>query len=638
MKTISPLSFTAVTVNDHFWAPRVETNRTVTIPIEYRQCEETGRIDALLLSWKEGMPNKPHHFWDSDVAKWIEAASYSISTNYDKELDALLDIVIAKIATSQAPDGYFNSYYQTVAPENRWTNLRDMHELYCAGHLIEAAVAHFNATNKRTFLDVMCRYADHIAAVFGTSPGQKRGYCGHEEIELALVKLFRATNERKYLALSKYFIDERGRTPNYFEEEAKARGDDPNNRHRAHEREPYAYFQAHKSARGQDHVAGHSVRAMYLYCAMADIALEYGDAELRAACERLWEHLCTKNMYITGGIGSSRENEGFTFDYDLPNESAYAETCAAIGLIFWNHRLLQLTGDGKYADVMERALYNVVSAGVSLDGTRFFYDNKLAVLRTGNEYRRDGMAHTNDHHRSEWFGCSCCPTNVARLLASFGEYIYSFSDDAVYVHLYTQGACSFPSGATLTQKTEYPWDGGVSLSIGAETAKEFSLKLRIPGWCRSYTLAVNGEKASAQIPVQGYISIDRLWENGDTVTLTLAMPVERIFANPNVRQNTGKIAIMRGPVVYCLEEADNGAHLDAIAIPDASELSVVRSEILGGIAMIRMKGYQLENNDWGKTLYRNTAPKQKAIDITAVPYCVWDNRTKGGMAVWIHRT
>lgn len=635
---IKPLAFTNVTVNDRFWKPRIDTNRTATIPAEYQQCKDTGRIERLKLNWKEGEPNKPHQFWDSDIAKWIEAASYSLTTHYDKDLDLLIDTVIASIAKSQAPDGYFNSYYQTLAPDKRWTNLRDMHELYCAGHLIEAAVAHFHATKKRSLLDVMCRYADHIASVFGTKPGQKRGYCGHEEIELALVKLYRATNERKYLELSKYFIDERGQQPNYFQEEAKARGEDPAKRHSAHETEPYSYYQAHRPVREQDRVTGHSVRAMYLYCAMADIAKEYGDKELLLACEKLWDHLTTKNMYVTGGIGSSRANEGFTFDYDLPNETAYAETCANIGLSLWAHRMFHLTGDGKYIDAMERALYNSVLSGVSLDGTRFFYDNKLSVLAGNAGLRHDGIQRKNDHHRSEWFGCSCCPPNIARLLASFGEYIYSSADDEVLVNLYAQSNGVFPNGVTIEQKTEYPWNGAVSLKLGMESSKALSLKLRIPGWCRKFTLSVNGKKVPVKKAVKGHITVARTWKNGDIVKLDLAMPVERISANPNVRQNLGMTALMRGPVVYCLEETDNTAPVQNIALPDTAKLrAVFKPKILGGVTVVQGTAKFIDSADWGKTLYRASSPRTKTATFTAVPYCVWDNRKKGGMTVWVPR-
>src|SRR5512136_2068131 len=421
-KSFTPLSFTQVSIEDEFWAPRLRTNRERTIPLEYEQCRSTGRLDAFRLNWKPGMEPVPHIFWDSDVAKWIEAASYTLAAHPDPRLQAQLDEIISLIASAQNSDGYLNTHFTVVEPGKRWTNLRDRHELYCAGHLIEAAVAHFQATGKRTLLDVLCRYADHIDQTFGPRPGQKRGYPGHEEIELALVKLYHVTGERRYLDLSLYFVDERGRQPHYYDLEAVARGDDP----ASYWAKTYAYMQAHVPVREQHQVVGHAVRAMYLYSALADLAGETGDRSLLETCEELWLHLCTRNLYITGGIGPSPANEGFTADYDLPNESAYAETCASIGLVFWNHRLLQLECAGRYADMMERALYNGVLSGVSLDGEKFFYENPLASQ--GN------------HHRQAWFDCACCPPNLARLLASLGQYVYAQNDTELAVHLYVQGS------------------------------------------------------------------------------------------------------------------------------------------------------------------------------------------------------
>ncbi len=485
LKKFAPLPFTAVSIDDEFWAPRLRVNREHTIPTEYRQCRDTGRIDAFRLNWKPGSEPVPHIFWDSDVAKWIEAASYSLATHPDPELRALLDEVITLIASAQQPDGYLNTHFSVVEPEKRWTNLRDKHELYCAGHLIEAAVAHYQATGKRSLLEVLCRYADHIDRTFGPRPGQKRGYPGHEEIELALVKLFQATGERRYLELSKYFIDERGQQPHYYDLEAVARGDDP----RSYRFKTYAYLQAHVPVREQTEVVGHAVRAMYLYSAMTDLARETDDQSLLAACERLWQNLCLQNMYITGGIGPEAANEGFTSNYDLPNETAYAETCAAIGLVFWSQRLLQLACDSRYADVLERALYNGVLSGVSLDGEKFFYENPLASQ--------------GGHHRQAWFDCACCPPNLARLFASLGQYIYAQHDHEMVVHLYIQGSASFQiagQNVRLRQQTRYPWEGSVLLHLDMEQPTSFALRLRIPGWCHSAKLSVNGEPIELDLP------------------------------------------------------------------------------------------------------------------------------------------
>lgn len=612
-----PVPFTSVTVDDMFWAPRLRTNRQVTIPYEYKQCKDTGRIDAFLPG--EGRPR--HVFFDSDVAKWIEAASYSLATHPDPKLEELLDEVIANIASCQQPDGYLNSYFVHVEPTKRWTNLRDLHELYCAGHLIEAAVAHYQATGKRSLLDVMCRYADCIDRTFGTEEGKKRGYPGHEELELALVKLYRATGLKRYLDLSGYFVDERGRQPYYYDTEAVARGEDPKQFHGR----SYDYCQADKPLRDQREVTGHAVRAMYIYSGMTDIAAEHGDSTLMPALSSIWEDVTTRRMYVTGGLGPSASNEGFTTAFDLPNESAYAETCAAIGLIFWSHRMLQLDCDGKYADEMERALYNGALSGVSLSGTRFFYTNPLAS--------------SGQHERQDWFGCSCCPTNIVRLISSLGEYVYAQSEKDIAVHLYVQGSAKLKVGGqdvTLRQKTDYPWDGKVTLSFDIARPATFGLRLRIPGWCRSWKLKVNGRSVAAK-PDLGYVRIERQWTGADTVELDLAMPVERVHANPKVQANVGRVALRRGPVVYCVEGIDNaGIPLDGLVLPkDAEFKTAFRKDLLGGVTVVTGSAQVADASAWDGTLYGSSAPKLKKCKITAIPYYAWCNRGKGDMAVWI---
>ena len=367
-QSCKPVLFNQVTIEGGFWGPRIETNRKVTLPIEYEHLKKTGRLEAWELKWKPGDPNPPHIFWDSDVAKWMEAAAYSLTCHPDKTLEQNLDRVIALMEKAQLPDGYLNTHFIAVEPEKRWTNLRDNHELYCAGHLMEAAVAHYHATGKRSFLDVMCRYADHIHRTFGPGRDQKRGYPGHEEIELALIKLWGATGNRSYLDLATFFINERGRPPHYFTLEAQARGEDPARQRHGN----YEYSQSHLPVREQTKVVGHAVRAMYLYCGMADVAAATGDKALLAACRRLWQNVTRRRMHVTGGIGPTASNEGFTTDYDMPTDTAYLETCAAIGLVFWAHRMLQADLDGDYGDVMERALYNGVLSGVSVEGDRFF--------------------------------------------------------------------------------------------------------------------------------------------------------------------------------------------------------------------------------------------------------------------------
>ncbi|MCL5996474.1 MAG: glycoside hydrolase family 127 protein [Chloroflexi bacterium] len=626
-RRLTPVPFTRVTVEDDFWAPRIETNRTATIPAEYMMCESSGRIAAWDLTWSPSDPNPPHIFWDSDVAKWIEAASYTLMTHPDSQLDALLDNAIAKIARAQQPDGYLNTHYIQVEPGKRWTNLRDCHELYCAGHLIEAAVAHYQATGKRTLLDVLCRYADHIDRTFGREPGKLPGYCGHEEIELALVRLFHVTGERRYLDLARYFVDERGQQPYYFDLEARARGEDPAN----FWAKTYAYMQAHIPVRKQAEVTGHAVRAMYLYSAMADLANETGDTQLLSACERLWDDLCLKRMYLTGGIGPSASNEGFTTPYDLPDETAYAETCAAVGLVFWNHRMLQFEGNGKYADVMERALYNGTISGVSMDGRSFFYVNPLASK--GN------------HHRKGWFDCACCPPNIARMIAGIGGYIYSEGEHDAWVHFYVQGEGRLQVGdlpVRICQVTRYPWDGEVRLTLDMTAPATFRLHLRIPGWCQQYQLWVNDfPMADCQIPADGYVHISRQWVPGDVIRLNLEMPVQYVEANPSVSQTLGRVALQRGPIVYCLESVDNEQlPLDGIIVRGgvpASEMFMpeYRPDLLGGVIVLHGTGGLAGEQPWGNELYRNKTAQYKPVRLTAVPYYAWDNRAPGEMRVWL---
>jgi DUF1680 family protein len=618
--TLRPVSFSRVKIADRFWTPRITANREVSIPCNERQCRETGRIDAYKLDWKPGQPNEPHKYWDSDVAKFIEAACYSLATHPDAALKGRLDEIIKLIVSAQQPDGYLNPHFTIVEPEKRWTNLRDHHELYCAGHLIESAVAHVQTTGDKIFLDAICRYADHIAVVFGREPGQKRGYCGCPEIELALVKLYRATGNSRYLDLCRYFVDERGCQPHYFDAEAIARGDDP----AKFWAKSYKYCQAHAPLREQREVVGHSVRAMYIYCAMADLALELNDSSLSAACERLWQHAVGRLMYVTGGLGTSAENEGFTFDYDLPNESAYCETCAAVAFVFWNHRMLQLDCDARYGDVLERALYNGVLSGVSLDGSKFFYENPLASRGA--------------HHRKDWFDCSCCPPNVARLLASLGEYIYSESETEAAVHLYVQSSTALHvAGQTvgIEQQSNYPWDGKITVSVKPEASAHFILKLRQPGWCGQFQVSINGKQVEA-INERGYLRIEREWRAGDRVELNLEMPVTRVYSDPRVRMNCGRVALQRGPLVYCLEGADNGTDLNALSVPRGSELQARFDEnLLGGMVSVHGEAVKLSPNDGSEKLYRNKPNQVVPAQLKAIPYFAWDNRTAGEMLVWI---
>jgi uncharacterized protein len=619
-----------VKLTDNFWAPRIATNRNVTLAIEYEQCKKTGRMDAW--KWRKGKADKPHVFWDSDVAKWLEAGAYILADNPDPKLEKQIDSYIEQLEKGQLKDGYLNSYFSLVEPESRWTNLRSQHELYCAGHLMEAAVAYYQATGKKKFLYIMCRYADHIDETFGPVKGKKRGYPGHQEIELALVKLFHATGEARYLKLAEFFLTERGRpSPHYFNKEEKDRGE------KAKEIESYSNLQAHLPVNEQKEAVGHSVRACYMYAGMADVASETGNMELLKTCRRLWKNMTQKRMYITGGIGSERFHEGFTCDYDLPNDTAYAETCAAISLVFFAQRMLHLEKDGQYADTIERALYNGVLSGVSLNGKEFFYANRLAVLPEAIETGH----HNYPVPRQEWFGCSCCPPNIARLLASFGSYIYSYDSNGIWVNLYTasSGKCEIGGQEIeIKQKTEYPWKEKVSITITTKKETDFSLNLRIPQWCNSPGLKVNGKAISiSKIIKKGYAEIKRKWKQGDKIELLLPMSVERIEAHPNIRQDAGKIALQRGPIVYCLEEIDNGQNLDRIFIPESANFATQhKPDILGGITIIKTTALSRSLDDWKETIYRPAKPTFRKKQITAIPYYAWANRKVGEMLVWIN--
>ncbi|MBZ0279060.1 MAG: glycoside hydrolase family 127 protein, partial [Anaerolineae bacterium] len=555
----------AVSFQGGFWDERQATNRDRTIPAIYHQTHITGRIDAWKYQPGSGQP-EPHIFWDSDTAKWMEAVAYSLTTHPNPEFERQINEVIDLIARAQLPDGYANSHFIAIEPENRWRNLRDEHELYCAGHLIEAAVTYSLATGQQKLLDVLCRYADHIDATFGPGDNQKHGYPGHPELELALIRLYHMTGEERYLKLSKYFVDERGHQPHYYDQEARERGEDP---HHFWARD-YRYCQAEKPIREQTGVAGHAVRAGYLYAAVADLALETGDAELRAVSRALWDDLTQHHLYITGGVGPAHDIEGFAVPYDLPNESAYGETCAAIALIYWSQRMFALDPHRRYMDVIERALYNGVLSGVSYEGSLFFQANPLASYPNVSPYSQlSSLGSATYYRRSEWFSVACCPSNLARLVASVGGYFYSVTPNRLYVHLYNPTLAQVDiggSGVQIEQQTRYPWDGDIQITLTPVKPARFELALRIPGWCRDYRVTVNGEAVTAPLE-QGYLILDREWHAGDTVRLKLAMPVERIAANPQVRQDIGRVALQRGPVVYCLEEADNGAGLARVALP-----------------------------------------------------------------------
>lgn len=570
-------------------------------------------------------------FQDSDVAKWLEAVAYSLSTHPDPALEAQADEVIDLVARAQQPDGYLNTYYTIVEPEQRWTNLAENHELYCAGHFIEAAVAYYEATGKDKLLQVVTRLVDHIDAVFGPEEHKKKGYPGHQEIELALVRLYRVTKDERHLKLAQFFVEARGQQPHYFDQEAQARGLDKFLHWGlfAHE-----YSQAHLPIGEQTTAEGHSVRALYFFSGVADLAQELGDETLFKACETLWDNIVNRRMYITGGIGSQSYGEGFTLDYDLPSDLAYTETCAAIALIFFGQRMLELDPNRKYADVMERALYNGVISGMSLEGDRFFYVNPLEVHPEVCRKRHD-----HNHvkpTRQGWFTCACCPPNLARLLTSIHHYLYSQDDHSLYVNFFAESEVECTVGESqvkLIQHTNYPWDGSIEMKLSLAEASEFKLHVRIPAWCRAPQVRVNGEPVDAAAHlVKGYLVLDRTWRDGDRVEVDLPMPVERVRAHHKVRETAGRIALQRGPVVYCLEEVDNGPDLTALVLAEDPQFELEEEAELQVPAIIA-NAYREESP--GEGLYTVEEPRRVPVKIKAVPYFSWDNRKPGEMLVWI---
>lgn len=557
LKMIEQIDFSHVKINDNFWSPRLSKHVSATLPVCIDQIEnQTGRIRNFENAAKGEGEHSGIFFDDSDVYKALEGMAYSLINNPDPELEKKADEWIDKFAAAQQPDGYINTFYTLTGLDKRWTNM-DKHEMYCAGHMIEAGVAYYQATGKRKLLDVCIRMTDHMMSQFG--PGKRHWVPGHEEIELALVKLYQTTQEQKYLDFAYWLLEERGHGHGTMGDEGKW---DP------------VYYQDIVPVRQLTDISGHAVRCMYLYCGMADVAALKNDTGYIAAMDRLWDDVVHRNMYITGGIGSSRDNEGFTEDYDLPNLDAYCETCASVGMVLWNQRMNQLTGDSKYIDVLERSLYNGALAGISLGGDRFFYVNPLESK--------------GDHHRQEWYGCACCPSQLSRFLPSIGNYIYASSDDALWVNLYIGNTGQIRIGETdilLTQETDYPWDGSVKLTISTSQPLEKEIRLRIPDWCKTYDLSINGKRIN--VPKEKGYAVIKDWKSQDVIALDMDMPVEIVAADPHVKENFDKRAIQRGPLVYCMEEIDNPEYFDQIQLsPSTTFQTAFVSDILNGIKTI----------------------------------------------------
>lgn len=600
---LNPIPLDSVKLTDNFWTKRIKIMEEVTLPLQYEIMEETHRIDNFRrASGKISGDFVGFFFNDSDVYKWIEAVSYLLAYNKNEKLESLVDSVIDEIKMAQDDDGYLNTYFTFERKKDRWTNLKDMHELYCAGHLIQSAVIHHRATGKTTLLDVAIRFADHIARVFG--PWGREGTPGHPEIEMALVELYRETNDRKYLELARFFMDERGK--------GIIGGS--------------SYHIDHKPFRELEEIVGHAVRSLYLNCGATDLYMEIGDKALLTALERLWDNLITKKMYVTGGAGARKEGEAFGESYELPNETAYAETCAGIANFMWNYRMLLTLGEVRFADIMELALYNAVLPGISLDGREYFYVNPLADR--------------GRHRRQRWFACACCPPNIARTITSIPGYMYSKSSEGIWVHLYASNKAKFDINGTIVEieeKTNYPWEGKVEFKINTDF--QFKLLLRRPEWSKEFSVFVNEERIQPVLE-NGYIVLDRSWNRGDTVILNLSMVPEILESHPSVKDNIGRLAIRRGPIIYCVEGVDNqwGDVWD-LEISKDVELRDEYRDILDGIVVIKGNGRTNTPESWTK-LYLPIGESnslKKEVEFIAIPYYTWANRTPGPMEIWIKK-
>ncbi|WP_104557127.1 glycoside hydrolase family 127 protein [Enterobacter sichuanensis] len=578
-------------------------------------------------------------FQDSDVAKWLEAVAWSLCQKPDAELEKTADEVIELIAAAQCEDGYLNTYFTVKAPSERWTNLAECHELYCAGHMIEAGVAYFQGTGKRRLLEVVCRLANHIDSVFGPGDSQLHGYPGHPEIELALMRLYDVTQEPRYLTLVKYFIEQRGVQPHFYDIEYEKRGRTSywNTYGPAWMVKDKAYSQAHQPLAEQQTATGHAVRFVYLMAGMAHLARLSHDEGKRQDCLRLWNNMAQRQLYITGGIGSQSSGEAFSSDYDLPNDTVYAESCASIGLMMFARRMLEMEADSHYADVMERALYNTVLGGMALDGKHFFYVNPLEVHPQTLAFN-----HIYDHVkpvRQRWFGCACCPPNIARVLTSLGHYIYTVRPDALFINLYVGNEVAIPVGDETLQlriSGNYPWQEEVNIEIVSPVPVRHTLALRLPDWCAEPAVSLNGEAVAGEIS-RGYLYLTRTWQEGDAVTLTLPMPVRRVYGNPQVRQQAGKVALQRGPLVYCLEEADNGANLHNLSLPADSEFRVFAGKgIFAHKMLIQAEGMGCHVKDTDALWQYDRSPVQRQPQtLTFIPWFSWANRGEGEMRIWV---
>ncbi len=620
LQKIEPVNFSQVNITDKFWKPKIDLVATKTLDACIYQTEiKTPRIRNFeKVARAKGEQHEGIFYDDSDVFKALEAMAYSLKTHPSEAMEKKCDEWIDKIAAAQQPDGYLNTWYTLKGLKDRYTDM-SMHEDYNAGHMIEAGVAYYNATGKRKLLDVCIKWADHFDALFG--PGKKNWVTGHQELELALVKLYKVTKDEKYLKLADWLLSERGKK--------LAKG------YTWTDWKDTAYAQDVVPVKQQKEITGHAVRAMYMYTGAADVAAQTGDADYMKAMRTVWEDVVYRNMYITGGIGSAGSNEGFSQDYDLPNEQAYCETCASVGMVFWNQRMNSLTGDAEYIDVLERSLYNGALDGLSLSGDRFFYGNPLASR--------------GQHQRREWFGTACCPANIARLVASLGDYIYAKTDNSIYVNLFVGSNTKLNISKTdvdVKMETNYPWDGNIKLNIDPVQKLKFSLYLRMPGWVQGQTstsglydfsdfgsaifyLKVNGKDEAVRME-NGYIIISREWNKGDAVEYVLPMKINKVFAREELKQNKDRIAIQRGPIVYCVEGADNNGKAWNIIIPDNTKFETIDYKVLDeNVKALTAEVPVVTVSEDG------TSIKTEKKKIIAIPYYTWANRGKNEMQVWL---
>ena len=665
-----PLSLRSMKINDKFWKQEMEVVRKEVIPYQWaalndqvegaapsfcmrnfkvagKQNKERKEQGKAFIEPKytfrgfESLPEDPNHpedkfygfvFQDSDFSKWIEAVGYSLTQHPDPKLEAIADGAIDIVCAAQQDDGYLDTYYIINGKDKIFTNLKDHHELYCMGHLIEGAVAYYEATGKDKLLKAAARFADYAAAHFSPEEGKCKGYPGHEIAEMALVRLYEVTKEPRYLELSRFFIDERGKRPYYFDKEH------PEEVKKGHENDlRYFYNQAHLPVRQQEEAVGHAVRAVYLYSGMADIARLTEDETLYSSCEKLWDSMANEKMYITGGIGGTHIGEAFSFPYDLPNDTAYAETCASIGLVFFARRMLEIKPDAKYANVMERALYNGILSGMALDGKSFFYVNPLEALPEA--CHKDERKFHVKPVRQKWFGCACCPPNLARLVSSIGSYAYTEKEDTLFVHLYM--------GSELTKKvgdkdvnvaitSELPWDGNVEIAVEAKDT-DFVLALRMPDWCGgSYTL--DGVEKDEMSEKDGYLYVKKAWGEKDVLKLHFSMPLLLMEADEKVREDAGKVAVLRGPIVYCLEEVDNGKDLHLLEVNPDGKYEIKDSEICGNpVKVVEMDGFRVVDTAKkdGELYYVYKRKEKEAVELKFVPYYTWANRGENEMMVWV---